>query len=77
MLHVKSITTAARVDKMKDVFARFGFPDEIVFDNGPQYFRRQNSDRLLRAPGLLTQRQPSSYLTQMGKLREQYKRPNE
>ena len=37
VLHVKSTTTAACVAKMKDVFARFGFPEEIVSDNGPQF----------------------------------------
>ena len=36
VLHVKS-TTAECVAKMKDVFARFGFPEEIVYDNGPQF----------------------------------------
>ena len=37
VLHLKSTTTAACVAKMKDVFARFGFPEEIVSDNGPQF----------------------------------------
>ena len=37
VLHVRSTTTAACVAKMKDVFARFGFPEEIVSDNGPQF----------------------------------------
>ena len=37
MLHVKSTTTAPCVAKMKDVFARFGFPDEIVSAKGPQF----------------------------------------
>ena len=37
VLHVKSITTVACVGKVKDVFARFGFPEEIMSDNGPQF----------------------------------------
>lgn len=37
VLHVRSTTTAACLAKMKDVFARFGLPDEIVSDNGPQF----------------------------------------
>ena len=37
VLHVKSTTKAACVANMKDVFARFGFPEEIVSDNGPQF----------------------------------------
>ena len=36
-MYVKSTTTSACVAKMKDVFARFGFPQEIVSDNGPQF----------------------------------------
>ena len=37
VLAVKSTTTAACVAKMKNIFARFGFPEEIVSDNGPQF----------------------------------------
>ena len=37
VLHVRSTTTATCVAKMKDVFARFGFPEENVSDNGPQF----------------------------------------
>ena len=33
---MRSTTSAACLAKMKDVFARFGLPDEIVSDNGPQ-----------------------------------------
>ena len=67
VLHVNGTTAAAAcVAKMKDVFARFGFPEEIVSDNGPQFAFR-NSDRLLRATGLLTQYQARSCLTRMGK----------
>ena len=37
VLHVKSTTKAACMAKMKDVFAHFGFPEEIVSDNGPKF----------------------------------------
>ena len=37
VLHVWNTTTAACLAKMKDVFARFGIPEEIVSDNGPQF----------------------------------------
>ena len=37
MFHIKSTPTSVCVTKMKDVFARFGFPEEIMSDNGLQF----------------------------------------
>ena len=37
VLHAKSTTTTACVTNMKDLFARFGFPEEIMSDNGTQF----------------------------------------
>ena len=76
VLHVKSTTIAACVVNMKDVFAGFGFPEEVV-QTTVRNLRQRNSDRLLRENGLLTQRQTSSNIKRTGKPREQYKRPNE
>ena len=76
MLHLKSITTAACVAKMKDVSTRFGFPDEIVSDNGPQF--ASSEYRSFVESNRITHTTASPFLHNAnGKPREQYKRPNE
>ena len=37
ILHLPSTTSAQVIQRMKAVFARFGIPDEVVSDNGPQF----------------------------------------
>ena len=37
ILHVTSTTSVACIAKLKDIFARFGIPLEVVSDNGPQF----------------------------------------
>ncbi|KAL6491496.1 hypothetical protein MHYP_G00018410 [Metynnis hypsauchen] len=37
ILHLTSTTSAQVISKLKTVFARFGVPDEVVSDNGPQF----------------------------------------
>lgn len=37
-------TTASQVTKLKTVFARFGCPDEVVSDNGPQFSCQEFKD---------------------------------
>ena len=37
ILHLPSATSAQVINKLKTVFARFGIPDEVVSDNGPQF----------------------------------------
>lgn len=36
MLHLPSTTSAQVIQRLKATFARFGIPDEVVSDNGPQ-----------------------------------------
>lgn len=36
-MHLPSTTTLCVTQKLKAVFARFGIPDEVVSDNGPQF----------------------------------------
>lgn len=37
ILHLPSTASAQVIQKLKAVFARFGIPDEVVSDNGPQF----------------------------------------
>ncbi len=37
ILHLSSTTTSHVTQKLKAVFARFGIPNEVVSDNGPQF----------------------------------------
>uniref|UniRef100_A0A3B1ITQ0 Gypsy retrotransposon integrase-like protein 1 n=1 Tax=Astyanax mexicanus TaxID=7994 RepID=A0A3B1ITQ0_ASTMX len=37
ILHLPTTTSAQVIKKLKTVFARFGIPDEVVSDNGPQF----------------------------------------
>lgn len=37
ILHVNRITYAACIKKLKDIFARYGIPAEVVTDNGPHF----------------------------------------
>ena len=37
ILHVTNITSAAGIAKLKDIFARYGIPAELVSDNGPHF----------------------------------------
>ncbi|XP_042071854.1 uncharacterized protein K02A2.6-like [Haplochromis burtoni] len=37
ILHLPSTTSGQVVQKLKSTFARFGIPDEVVSDNGPQF----------------------------------------
>lgn len=37
ILHLPSTTTTQVIQKLKTVFARFGIPEEVVSDNGPQF----------------------------------------
>ena len=37
ILMMKSTTASATIDAVRDVFARFGLPEQVVTDNGPQF----------------------------------------
>uniref|UniRef100_A0AAR2JBB0 Gypsy retrotransposon integrase-like protein 1 n=1 Tax=Pygocentrus nattereri TaxID=42514 RepID=A0AAR2JBB0_PYGNA len=37
ILHLPSTTSAQVIQRLKTTFARFGIPDEVVSDNGPQF----------------------------------------
>ena len=37
ILYLRNTTTAACIAKLKDIFARFGIPTELVSDNAPQF----------------------------------------
>ena len=37
MYPVRDLTTATLISKFRDFFSRYGFPDAILSDNGPQY----------------------------------------
>lgn len=37
ILHLPSMSTTQVIQKLRTVFARFGIPDEVVGDNGPQF----------------------------------------
>ena len=45
---MKRTTTTAVVSRLKRIFARHGFPDELTSDNGPP-FNAADFDRLLAA----------------------------
>ena len=51
IFEMKSTTAAAVVDVLREVFARFGHPFEIVSDNGPQ-FASEEFQSFLRRSGI-------------------------
>ena len=44
IIHLKSTTAPAIIVKMKNIFARWGIPQELVSDNGPQFSAREFQD---------------------------------
>ena len=45
---VRDMSTKTLIDKFRDFFSRYGFPDAILSDNGPQYRSRAFLDYLKR-----------------------------
>lgn len=48
---MKSTTTQKTIQKLGEVFSRFGFPEQLVSDTGPQ-FVSQDFERFLQANGV-------------------------
>ena len=42
MMH--SITSEATIEKLRDIFARYGIPQQLVGDNGPQFTAQEFSE---------------------------------
>ena len=45
---MSSTTAAATITAFRDVFARFGFPVNVVTDNGPQFISAEFGEFLRR-----------------------------
>ena len=46
-----SITSEATIEKLREMFARYGIPQQLVSDNGPQFTSQEFSD-FTRANGI-------------------------
>lgn len=51
MFHTQTATSAAVIDELQTVFARFGLPETIVSDNGP-CFASTEFDSFLQSNGI-------------------------
>lgn len=38
---MRSTTTQKTIEKMEEMFSRFGFPEQLVSDNGPQFLSEE------------------------------------
>ena len=57
VVHMKSTTTEATITALRNIFARYGLPQEIMSDNGPQFvskefkhFLKANNIKELKSP---------------------------
>lgn len=48
MLNLTRTTSEGVINKLLSVFARFGIPEELLTDNGPQFTSKQFQDFMCR-----------------------------